>query len=143
MTTFHFGPATILFASLVAMPVTANAQGVNIGKNEFMNSCAVCHGTGGKGDGPLAKVIDKKVADLTVLQKNNKGVFPFNRVYNMIDGRELVAAHGTREMPAWGSAYKEEAVRAVPYEGTESIYAASVRGRILALIAYISTLQAK
>lgn len=137
-----FVAAGVLGAAFLAVPVLANAQGVDIGKQEFTNNCAVCHGASGKGNGPLAQVISKKVADLTVLQKNNNGVFPFYRVYNMIDGREMVEWHGTREMPVWGNIYNEKASQWYGPEG-EADYAAFVRGRILALIAYIYSLQAK
>lgn len=40
--------------------------------------------------------------DLTALAKNNNGVFPFDRVYQIIDGRREVLAHGPRDMPVWG-----------------------------------------
>jgi hypothetical protein len=40
-----------------------------------------------------------RLADLTVLAKNNNGAFPYNRVYEMIDGRNsTISSHGTREM---------------------------------------------
>ena len=31
----------------------AQAQDLDIGKSEFQSSCATCHGTDGKGNGPL------------------------------------------------------------------------------------------
>jgi hypothetical protein len=40
-----------------------------------------------------------------VLSKNNNGVFPLNAVYEVIDGRKSIKAHGTREMPIWGLRY--------------------------------------
>ena len=30
------------------------------------------------------------------------GHFPFLRVLEMIDGRNMIEVHGTREMPVWG-----------------------------------------
>ena len=79
--------------------------------------------------------------NLTTLSKRNKGVFPLQRVYEVIDGTEVLKAHGTREMPIWGTVYRaevEEAYFDVPFnpEGY-------VRAHILALIDYISRLQAK
>ena len=131
----------VLGAALVAAPVLGHAQAEDIGKREYANRCAVCHGDGGKGDGPLSALLKIPVSDLTKIQKNNTGVFPFDRLYGVIDGREVVAAHGPREMPVWGN---ENAVdlttgfRVNPKE-LESY----VRGRIIALIGYIYTLQAK
>ena len=64
------------------------AEAEDIGKREYVNRCAVCHGDGGKGDGPLSAVLKIPVSDLTKIQKNNAGVFPFDRLYRVIDGRE-------------------------------------------------------
>jgi mono/diheme cytochrome c family protein len=140
MKQLYMGTA-VLGAALVAAPVLGHAQAEDIGKREYANRCAVCHGDGGKGDGPLSALLKIPVSDLTKIQKNNAGVFPFDRLYGVIDGREVVAAHGPREMPVWGN---ENAVdlttgfRVNPKE-LESY----VRGRIIALIGYIYTLQAK
>ena len=97
----------------------------------------------GKGDGPYAGIIDTKVPDMTMLQKNNNGVFPFDRVYQTIDGRMEVKAHGTRDMPIWGNEYNEKA--AAYYSDYLRDYSATgfVRGRILALVNHIYSLQAK
>jgi mono/diheme cytochrome c family protein len=115
----------------------------NVGKMEYENNCAVCHGMTGKGDGPYAGIIDTKVPDMTMLQKNNNGVFPFDRVYQAIDGRLAVKAHGTRDMPIWGNEYNGKA--ALYYSDYLRDYSAEgfVRGRILALVNHIYTLQAK
>ncbi len=127
----------LLCAALIAAPMLSRGQAVDIGMREYLNHCAVCHGESGKGDGPLAAQLKTTVSDLTAIQKNSGGVFPFDRVYRVIDGREAVGAHGPREMPVWGS---ENAVdlttgfRVNPKE-LESY----VRGRIIALIGYIST----
>jgi len=134
---------TILGAALVVAPMAAKAQGLDIGKAEFNNSCAVCHGTNGKGNGPLAGMLTQKVADLTILKKNNNGVFPFNDVYSTIEGGKMVKGHGTSDMPAWGNIYNEKAPQMTgPYAGVAD-YRAFVRGRILALIGYIDSLQVK
>ena len=46
----------------------------------------------------------KKVPDLTVLAKNNKGQFPSAYVHRKIVGEGVSAwaiSHGSREMPVW------------------------------------------
>lgn len=126
--------------------VTASALAIaaeNLGKQEYDNNCAVCHGTSGKGNGPYAGIINAHIPDLTTLQKQNKGVFPFNHVYEVIDGRAAVKAHGPRDMPIWGNEYNEKAAKYYgdfyrPYDAE-----GFVRGRVLALINYIYSLQAK
>jgi mono/diheme cytochrome c family protein len=133
----------VLGAALVAAPVLGYAQGIDIGKREYVNSCAVCHGDGGKGNGPLADWLNKPTSDLTKIQKDNVGVFPFDRIYGMIDGREAIAAHGPREMPIWGKEYSVEAAGLYFGFGTTKDLESFTRGRIIALIGYIYTLQAK
>ena len=48
----------------------------NSGRNEFLRSCASCHGVSGKGDGPVAKSLSPPPSDLTRLSEANNGVFP-------------------------------------------------------------------
>jgi mono/diheme cytochrome c family protein len=87
----------------VAFTTFAWAQTVDPGQIEFLSRCAPCHGAEGKGKGPMSAAHKATPTDLTVLAKNNGGVFPFSKVYEVIDGRKVVAAHGTREMPVWGA----------------------------------------
>ena len=54
----------------------ASAQQMSYGQAEYLNSCAVCHGTEGKGDGPLRDLLVKQPADLTHLSQKNGGKFP-------------------------------------------------------------------
>lgn len=134
----------------VGVVTTTNAQKsdpagqrFDTGKYEYMAHCVTCHGDSGKGDGPLVASLKKRPADLTRIQKDNMGVFPFARVYEVIDGREAVAAHGPRDMPVWGSEYREEGGKASGYEATRGELSSYAQGRIIALIGYIYTLQAK
>lgn len=135
----------VLGAALIGAPVVAYAQmPVDIGKREYVLACAVCHGDSGKGDGPVVEYLKKPAADLTKIQKNNSGVFPFDRVYEVIDGRKAVGTHGSREMPVWGTEFREDAAELTRGFGISPKDAESyVRGRIIALIGYIYTLQAK
>ena len=129
-------------AMIGAFGVSAAAEKIDIGKGEYEVHCAVCHGLKGKGDGPFAEIMLKSsVADLTVLSRNNNGVFPFARVYEVIDGRQQMKAHGTREMPIWGNVYAT--MEASNYDDYPYDAESFVRGRILALIDYLHRLQAK
>jgi mono/diheme cytochrome c family protein len=115
------------------------AQATEFGKDEYVSSCAACHGVTGKGDGPAAKALIRPPTDLTKLSEAN-GVFPISRVYDAIDGRIEVIAHGTRDMPVWGETY----TRQLKYPGSmlsKEMTESMVRVRMLALIEYISTLQ--
>ncbi len=114
------------------------------GKREYMDRCAVCHGQSGKGDGGMIDILRVAPTDLTTLSRQNGGVFPFDRVYSVIDGRQAVKGHGSRDMPVWGKAYGSETVRAGEHYGdmpyTMEMY---VRARILSLIDYLNRIQQK
>lgn len=72
------------------------------GEQLFQRFCASCHGPSGYGDGPVAPALKVLIPDLTELTKRSGGRFPAERVQEVIDGRAVVAAHGTRPMPVWG-----------------------------------------
>jgi len=113
----------------------------DLGQRVYQSNCAVCHGASGRGDGPYVGVLDARVPVLTDLSRRNGGVFPFARVYEVIDGSAVLKAHGTREMPIWGSVYKVKAAEHyvdMPYD--PEVF---VRARILALIDYLYSLQQK
>jgi mono/diheme cytochrome c family protein len=134
--------AFILTVAIIGSANAAYAQTTELGENEYHRSCAACHGRTGKGDGPVSKVLKIPPSDLTRLSESNKGVFPVSRVYDAIDGKSEVLAHGERDMPVWGETYKRELMYPGSTLSAEAI-ASIVRGRILALIEYISTLQGK
>ena len=126
----------------LAMTVPAIAQD-HIGKEEYELRCAVCHGTDSQGEGPMARSFDISAPNLTVLSKNNGGVYPFGEVYEAIDGRRNIDAHGTSQMPLWGRYFTDKVRREgienpTPMEEQDSKI---VQGRILSLVYYIYTLQ--
>jgi mono/diheme cytochrome c family protein len=73
-----------------------------VGSVSFDLYCASCHGRLGKGDGPTAASLRTRPADLTVLARNNRGVFPRERVLSFVEGSARTDAHGTSDMPVWG-----------------------------------------
>lgn len=78
------------------------------GPELFKAHCAVCHGAGGKGDGPMASALKTRPADLTLLSKNNGGKFPTERVQKFVSGDDpSLASHGSREMPVWGPIFHQ------------------------------------
>lgn len=81
---------------------TAPSSGVEM----YRTYCAVCHGIDGKGNGPAAPALKQTLPDLTLLSKNNGGTFPAFRVSNVIQGDADIAAHGSKEMPMWGDAFR-------------------------------------
>src|ERR1035438_6600574 len=75
------------------------------GKEMYTAYCAVCHGTDGKGGGPAASALKVPPSDLTLLSKNNGGKYPDMKVRSSIQGETVLPAHGSKEMPVWGSLF--------------------------------------
>ena len=123
-------------------PTLVSAAEKSVGQREYENKCVMCHGVTGKGDGWFTAFLKTSPLTLTALKKNNGGVFPFDRVYEVIDGREQVLVHGSRDMPIWGGQYRSESGREFDsYYGLVYVDEGMVRARILALIDYLSRLQ--
>lgn len=75
------------------------------GPGMFRAYCSVCHGLDAMGDGPAASALRKRPADLTQLSRKN-GKFPAFHVSNVIQGNDVIAAHGSRDMPIWGTVFR-------------------------------------
>lgn len=74
-------------------------QVISEGKADYEWQCDACHGPGGKGDGPMAKMLVKPPTDLTAIARANGGIFPFWRVYRIVAGKTDVPGHETFQMP--------------------------------------------
>jgi len=92
--------AGLLYAAgAAAQEVTPDESVLGEGKSDFEWQCSSCHGSDAKGDGPMAKMLIKPPANLTVIAKANGGVFPFWRVYRIIAGKTSVPGHQSFQMP--------------------------------------------
>ena len=116
---------------------TATAEEQSPGRTEYENSCQVCHGDGGKGDGPFNEVMSMPIPDLTTIKQRNGGTFPVDEILRVIDGRESIEGHGF-PMPVWGSRYKADAEKTDPFEVRAELLA---RTRILELAFYLLSIQ--
>ena len=94
--------------------------------------CTTCHGEGGMGDGPSAKLLRSTPANLTLLAKNHGGTFPRSNVTRTIDGRGPLKGHGGDDTPVWGTSFSV---------GDESPDVVSAR--IQSLASYIESIQQK
>ena len=78
------------------------------GARIFQYHCAVCHGADGRGHGPDAVVLTHPVPDLTLISQKSGGRFPYQRVKEIIEGKETGwLAQSNREMPSWGPVFHE------------------------------------
>ena len=141
----QFPLRTMALAAILAL-VQASAAYAQDGQerfvasaDEFRNSCASCHGEDGRGAGFLTRIFrGVDPGDLTQLSKNNEGVFPLERVFEVIDGRKEVAAHGERKMPVWGDRYMAQTMTR---QGPGPMNDFVVRNRVLELVYYIQSIQ--
>ena len=108
-------------------PGPANDAGARL----FRTYCAACHGTAGRGNGPMAEQLRTAPPDLTRFAARNGGVFPSERLRQIIDGRG-VGAHGIREMPVWGDAFRS---------GPEGLSPEAAQARIDAIIRHLQAIQ--
>ena len=116
---------------------------VALGRADYRDNCASCHGVTGKGDGPMRSSLVKPPADLTTIAQRNGGQFPQELIWELIDGRwsEDGGPHGSREMPVWGQEFKK---RAMNKPGDSSRTAEwSARLRIISLLKYLEDIQVK
>ena len=126
--------------AVAAFPAIGVGQGTPTPSQEVAGSytyqtyCATCHGTKGKGDGPLADSLRFRPPDLTELAKRNDGVFPADKVARIVDGRDPVNGHGGPDMPVWGDAFKNSE------DGFDD---EQVKQKIQSIVAYLGRLQEK
>ena len=120
------------------VPITWQQAALTDGGELYLELCAVCHGEGGKGDGPAASAMTKPVPDLTGLAARNDGTFPREEVEDSITGKSRVVSHGTIDMPIWGQVF--ESAR----PDWKSFRRKSLaRQRIYNLTEYLATIQAE
>ena len=119
----------ILASTMTGFSLCGFAEDANLGKMEYESRCAACHGQNGKGNGPVSAELRTKPTDLTLIAKKNGGVFPSEVLHRIIDGRRTIRAHGSYEMPVWGSI--------ILRSESEEIE----RNRISAIIGYLKTIQ--
>jgi len=140
----QFGIAVIGLVLFGVGAVGLAADKVDLGKREYDTNCAVCHGAMGKGDGPFGSMMNVRIPSLTALAKASAGVFPFARVYEIIEGAQVPKAHGASGMMIWGDAYvTQRAGLKDDYGGALYDPATLARARTLALTEYIYRLQEK
>jgi mono/diheme cytochrome c family protein len=131
-----------VIASILSVTAASWAQtSVSLGRVDYKDNCASCHGASGKGDGPVQSFLVKPPSDLTRIAQRNGGKFPQELMWEVIDGRWSgdTGPHGSREMPGWGNEFKARAMT----QPSDSPRTAewSARNRIVSLLMYLETIQ--
>jgi hypothetical protein len=116
-------------AQATSKPAASSAPGR--GRVTFQETCAVCHGEKGKGNGPAASSLTVHPADLTKVTKPGEA-FPAAHVEAVLKGTDTTGAH-TNVMMMWRALFFADA------NGSETAAAA----RISDLVAFIESIQVK
>ena len=100
-----------LALSALLFPLQGSAQGTNAFKGHelFDTYCFVCHGTSGKGDGPLASKMEKRPADLT--DKNRMSKRSEKDLFKIVKGTDTHKINGA--MPRWGAVLSDPDINAI------------------------------
>lgn len=125
----------VLFALACAAAACVDREPRDVaGRDLYLRYCASCHGSEARGDGPIAGSLKRPPADLTALAAKT-GKYDEAAVMAAIDGRRVVAEHGSREMPVWGVVFEQERA-GQPFQ----VYAGLLQTR--ALSDYVRSIQA-
>lgn len=128
--------AAAAVAGLAAAPAAPGAPVGNVerGRGHYLRYCASCHGVGAEGDGPVAPALVRRPPELRRLARRYGSPLDLDRLARQIDGREAIAAHGSREMPVWGERFE-----AVPSD--ELAHERAIDTHVTALLAYLQSIQ--
>jgi mono/diheme cytochrome c family protein len=101
-------PTLLLPAARTQDETTSSTRNPVEGAKIFRYHCAACHGADGRGHGPASVALKHPVPDLTLISQRSGRKFPYQRVKEIIEGKEPgLLAHGNREMPIWGPIFHE------------------------------------
>ncbi|MCU7922233.1 MAG: cytochrome c [Candidatus Thiodiazotropha sp. (ex Dulcina madagascariensis)] len=86
------------------------------GRRLFVSYCQLCHGTGGKGDGPLAKAMKISPADLTITVRSRSDTILAKIITG--EGRQTITGRDRHNllsdaMPEWKDVFNERQVKAL------------------------------
>jgi mono/diheme cytochrome c family protein len=105
---------------------------VKLGRETFQKYCASCHGIGGEGNGPAAFALRPAPSDLT-LSRRHEGKFPTGYVGALLVFGRNLTAHGSDDMPVWGSRFKM----------LDPVHDPTGQQHVDDVVAYIASLQVK
>ncbi len=131
---------SIIVATFPCYSIAASStyeETISAGNRTYDRFCSVCHGKDAKGHGQYKENLKVAPTNLTKLASKNNGIFPWLMMYQIIDGNDVVIAHGTREMPLWGELFDMSNWGKGYTEHSKVI----ARGRIFELLVYLDFIQ--
>jgi cbb3-type cytochrome c oxidase subunit III len=102
--------------AVTAPEVSANPPPAYEGRKLYVSYCQLCHGTDGKGDGPLAKVMKISPADLTTTVRSRSDTILTKIITG--EGRQTITGRDrhnllSEAMPEWKDVFSESQVSAL------------------------------
>jgi mono/diheme cytochrome c family protein len=149
--TFCLGLVCALLLSAVLLPEVRAGENktksvedqVKIGAVDYENFCAACHGKDARGNGPVAVELKTVPPSLRKFAARRGGVFDANEIVKIIDGRDMPRAHGTPEMPIWGSLFRFVAELSGILQSDIEDSEKDAQNHIKAIAKYLETIQEK
>ncbi len=135
-TTLTAALAAVFLHSQGASAETLAQVKVPSGAELYREHCAQCHGADGTGNGPMAKILTVHPANLTMIEKNNGGTFPAEKIAEIIRYGGNIQGHGEQQMPIWGKVFSLEG-------GSGKRGGAYSRRSVIELKSYIESIQQK
>jgi mono/diheme cytochrome c family protein len=129
-------------AAQTPKPMTESEQ-IAEGEALFHLYCAPCHGRDARGGGPVAGDLKTEPPSLREIAKRRGGNFDVGDVRAYIDGRDMPRAHGTPEMPIWGSLFRYIAEVSDALASDQQAIENKAEERISLLVKYLQTIQDK
>jgi len=133
--------ALLLAASLAALAeetkpaLSEKLNASHPGYAQYQQYCAVCHGVFADGNGLVVPILTQKPSNLRRLTTRYGAPLPKQKLVRTIDGSEPILAHGSREMPIWGTRLYEQVPNPMPDSRQ--------RGAILTILDYLESIQEK
>ncbi len=106
----------LVFFSISSSAVYANPPAAYEGGRLYVSYCQLCHGTGGKGDGPLAKAMKIKPADLTTTVRSRSDTILRKIITG--EGKQTITGRDrhnllSEAMPEWKDVFSESQLDAL------------------------------
>jgi mono/diheme cytochrome c family protein len=114
------------------MPVAADGRAL------FVENCAICHGEDAKGNGPLARQMQKAPKDLTLISLRHGDKFPRAKIMSIVDGYARSDMTGPG-MPEFGALLEGDPV---PFDSGDGIQSPTP-WKLVAILEYIESVQEK
>lgn len=106
----------LILVAMTTPHVSADTPAAYEGRKLYTSYCQLCHGTGGQGDGPLAKAMNISPADLTTTVRSRSDTILKKIITG--EGRQTITGRDrhnllSEAMPEWKDVFSESQVDAL------------------------------